>query len=99
VDWTITFQLTPFFTTHISSAEICNHLPHLKLAFSFLFPCYCFRCARSHLFMVRIKFTARLQTPAVSPRFSLMASDEAPEISAQLGETSADQPEESLVDQ
>jgi hypothetical protein len=29
----------------------------------------------------------------------LMASDEAPEISAQLGETSADQPEESLADQ
>jgi hypothetical protein len=49
--------------------------------------------------MVRIKFTARPRTLIVSPKFSLMASDETPEISAQPGETSADQLEESLVDQ
>jgi hypothetical protein len=99
VDWTVTFLLTPFFTMPISSAEICDHLPRLALAFSFRFPCYYFCCARFCLCMVRIKFTARPRTLIVSPKFSLMASDETPEISAQPGETSADQLEESLVDQ
>jgi hypothetical protein len=49
--------------------------------------------------MVCIKFTARSRTPIVSPKFSLMTSDEAPEVSAQPGETLTDQPEESLADQ
>jgi hypothetical protein len=59
VDWTVTFLLTPFFTVPISSAEICDHLPRLALAFSFHFPCYYFCCTRFCLCMVRIKFTAR----------------------------------------
>jgi hypothetical protein len=99
VDWTITFLLTHFSTLHISSAELSDHLPHLALAFIFRFPCYYFRCSRFCLCMVCIEFTARSQTPVVSPKFSLMASDEAHEISAQPGENAANQAEESLVDQ
>jgi hypothetical protein len=49
--------------------------------------------------MVCIKFTSRQWTPIVLPKFSLMASDKAPEISVQPGENSANQAEESLEDQ
>jgi hypothetical protein len=49
--------------------------------------------------MVRIKFTVHPRTPVVSPKFSLMASNRATEITVQPGETSADQPEEYLADQ
>jgi hypothetical protein len=49
--------------------------------------------------MVRVKFTARPRTRVVSPKFSPMASGDAPEISVEQRETSPDQPTESLVGQ
>jgi hypothetical protein len=45
--------------------------------------------------MVRIKFTAHPRTPVVSPKFGLMALDEALEASAKHKETSTKQLEES----
>jgi hypothetical protein len=47
--------------------------------------------------MVHIKFTARPQTPIVSPKFTPMASKHAATISTERRETSAEKPEESLV--
>jgi hypothetical protein len=44
--------------------------------------------------MVRTKFTARPLTPVVSPKFGLMALDEALEASAEHKETSTEQLEE-----
>jgi hypothetical protein len=45
--------------------------------------------------MVRIKFTARPCTPAVSPKFGSMASSEALEASTEHREISIEQLEES----
>jgi hypothetical protein len=49
--------------------------------------------------MVRIKFTACSRTPIVSPKFALMASNDAPKVSMGQRESSTEQPEDSLVDQ
>jgi hypothetical protein len=49
--------------------------------------------------MVSVKFTARPQTSVVSPKFSSMALDYAPEVSVEQRETSAERSEDSLVDQ
>jgi hypothetical protein len=48
--------------------------------------------------MVRIKFTARPRTPVVSPKFTPMASKDAAAVSTERRETSAEKPEEFLVD-
>jgi hypothetical protein len=45
--------------------------------------------------MVHIKFTTRPRTPIVSPKFGLMASDEALEASTEHREISTKQLEES----
>jgi hypothetical protein len=49
--------------------------------------------------MVSVKFTARPQTSVVSPKFSSMTLDYAPEVSVEQRETSAERSEDSLVDQ
>jgi hypothetical protein len=49
--------------------------------------------------MVRVKFTAHPRTPIISPRFSPMALGNTPEVSVEQRESSAEQPEDSLVDQ
>jgi hypothetical protein len=49
--------------------------------------------------MVHIKFTARLRTPVVSPKFASMASDNAPVVSTEQRETFIEKPKDSLVDQ
>jgi hypothetical protein len=49
--------------------------------------------------MVRIKFTARLQTPIISPSFSLMALEDAAAISMEHRESSVEQLDASLVDE
>jgi hypothetical protein len=46
--------------------------------------------------MVRIKFIAWQRSPIVSPKFCLMASDEALKVSVKQWETSTEQLEESL---
>jgi hypothetical protein len=71
---------------------------HFARVFAFAF---CFRLATSFVVpasrscMVHIKFTARPRTPAVSPKFSSMASDEALIGSTRHKETSTKQVEES----
>jgi hypothetical protein len=47
--------------------------------------------------MVHIKFTACLRTPVVSPKFVLMASDDAIQISTEWKESPNEQPELSLA--
>jgi hypothetical protein len=71
---------------------------HFLRAFAFFLPLA--TAFTVHVFrscMVRIKFTARPRTPVISPKFLPMASGDAPEISVEQRETSADHPEESMV--
>jgi hypothetical protein len=49
--------------------------------------------------MVHIKFIALLQTPIISPKFYLMASDGGLEVSIERRETSTEQLEDSVVGQ
>jgi hypothetical protein len=48
--------------------------------------------------MVCIKFTAHPQSPIVSPKFVMMASDDAPEVSTEHRETYVEQLEDSLAE-
>jgi hypothetical protein len=76
-------------------------VPHFLRAFAFVF---CLRLATFFTTcafrscMVHVKFIARPGTSIVSPKFSSMALDDAPEVSVEQREISAEQPEDSLVD-
>jgi hypothetical protein len=96
VDCSITLSLTVVFTAPINSAGsalIYSALCFLR-AFAFSF-CFCFATSFAvHALrscMVRIKFTTHPCTPAVSPKFGSMASDEAFKASVEHREISTEQ--------